>query len=132
MREDRPLERNPAAPQRLGQRGDLLFSRVDQRPDLRDAGAVEEGHGPKAAQPPLEEQGQQEGLHRVVKVVAERELGDPARADRVVERAAAHLRAQRAGVVLLPHVEDDLLDVGLAAGVGDAQRGAELRHRRDP
>ena len=58
---------------------------------------------------------------RVVEVVAERELGYAARADRVVERAAPHLCAQRAGVILLAHVKDYLLDVGFQAGVGNVQ-----------
>ena len=64
-------------------------------------------------------------------MVAEGKLGNPARTDRVVERAAAHLRAQRAGVFFLPHVEDDLLDVGPDPGVGDVPLGAERGHGRE-
>ena len=64
-------------------------------------------------------------------MVAERELGYAARADRVVERAAPHLCAQRAGVILLAHVENYLLDVGFKAGVGNVQLLAHLAHGRE-
>ena len=114
--------------QRLGETRDLLLPRVDKGADLRDAGAVEIGDRAEAAEPPLEEQREHKGLDRVVKVVAERELVDPARADRVVERAAAHLGAQRAGVFLLAHVKDDLLDVGLETGIGHAELFTQRRH----
>ena len=84
-----------------GEVNDLLLAGVDERADLRNAAAIHVRHGPEAAQAPLEQQAHEEGLDRVVEVVAEGELGYAARADRVVERAPAHLRAQRAGIVLL-------------------------------
>ena len=62
-------------------------------------------------------------------MVAQSQLADPPLADGVVQRAPAHLGAEGAGIVLLAHVKDDLLDVGLEAGIGDVLLPAQLRHR---
>ena len=64
-------------------------------------------------------------------MVSQRERRYPALTDGVVERAAAHFRAQGAGVILLAHVENDLLDIRFQAGVGDGQLLAEPFHRRE-
>ena len=64
-------------------------------------------------------------------MVAEREFCDAALAERRAQRTAAHLGAQGAGVILLAHVEHDLLDVGLEPRVRHAERRAQLRHRRE-
>ena len=63
--------------------------------------------------------------------MAERELCDATRAERGTQRAAAHLGAQGAGIVLLAHVEHDLFDVRFQAGVRHAKRFAQLCHRRE-
>ena len=88
-------------------------------------------HRLKAADAPLVHEREQERLDRVVKVMAERELRDAALAERCTQRAAAHLRAQGAGIILLAHVEHDLFDVRFQAGVWHAERIAQLRHRRE-
>ena len=49
----------------------------------------------------------------------------------LIERAAAHLGAQRAGILLLADVEDHLLDLGRADGIGHLQRAAQRRDRRE-
>ena len=81
-------------------------------------------HRLKAADAPLVHEREQKRLDRVVKVVAERELCDATRAERGTQRAAAHLGAQGAGIVLLAHVEHDLFDVRFQAGVRHAKRFA--------
>ena len=64
-------------------------------------------------------------------MVAERELIQVPLTQDVVERAAAHLRAQRAGVILLAHIEDDLLDISFDAGVRYIELPAQLAHGRE-
>ncbi len=88
-------------------------------------------HRLKAADAPLVYEREQKRLDRVVKVVAERELCDAALAERGAQCAAAHLGAQRAGVVFFAHVEHDLFDVRFQAGVRHAERRAQLRYRRE-
>lgn len=55
----------------------------------------------------------------------------PRLAERSAQRAAAHLRAQGAGVILFAHVEHDLFDIRFQAGVRYAERCAQLCHRRE-
>ena len=114
--------------QLMGEIRYALLARVYQRAYLRHAGAVEVGHGLEAAQPPLEQQRHHECFDRVVKMMPQSELVHPALAQKIAERAAAHFRAERAGVVLLPHIEHDLLDVGFDAGVRYVDPRAELGH----
>ena len=64
-------------------------------------------------------------------MVAERELVQVPLTQDVIERAAAHLRAQRAGVILLAHIEDDLLDISFDAGVRYIELPAQLAHGRE-
>ena len=61
-------------------------------------------------------------------MVAERELVAAVLLHRCVQRAAAHFRAERARVFLLPCVEHDLADIRRNAGVRDAELSAHLFH----
>ena len=123
--------------QPLGGVGDHGLAAVEQGPDLGDPGAVQEGHRLEAAQPPLVDQGHEEGLHRVVVVVAQGDLGEPPLRHSVVQRPPAHLGTHGAGVLLLPELEDDPVDLGGHHGIGHVQLPAPGRHRaevhpRDP
>jgi len=62
-------------------------------------------------------------------MVPQGKLADAPGPDGVVQRAAAHLCAQGTGIVLLPHVENDLLYVCLQAGIRYVQFPAHVRHR---
>ena len=106
----------------------LVLAAVEQRADLRDAAAVEVRHRLEATDPPLEEQVHQQRLNRVVVVVAERDLGDAQLLQRRVETAAAEFGAERAGILLLPLLKDDLIDRRLDPRIGYVQTAAELRH----
>ena len=64
-------------------------------------------------------------------MVTERELVQVPLTQDVIERAAAHLRAQRAGVILLAHIKDDLLDISFDAGVRYIEFLAQLAHGRE-
>ena len=113
------------------ERADVILGRIEQRADQGDARAVEEGHGLEARNASFVKQGQHVGLDHVVKVVAERDLF-AARGERgLVQRAAAHLGTQRAGVFLLPDIEDNLLDLGRDADVFHAQLVAQRLYRRE-
>ena len=87
------------------------------------------GHRLEAGEPPLVEQGEEEGLHRVVKVVAQGDLGDAPLLQGVVEGAPAHLGAHGAGVLLPAEIEDDVVDLRLQQGEGHIDGAAVLRHR---
>ena len=102
---------------------------VEQRPDLGDVGAVQIGHRLEAGDPPLVKEGEEKGLDGVVKVVAQGDLGDAPVPDGVVKGPPPHLGAHGAGVLLLPQVEDDVVDLRGQKGVGDLQRLAVGRHR---
>ena len=102
---------------------------VEEGTDLGDAHAVQVGHRLEAGEPPLVEEGEEEGLDGVVEVVAQGDLGDAPVPDGVVESAPAHFGAHGAGVLLLPQVEDDVVDLRGEEGVGDAQLLAVGRHR---
>ena len=70
----------------------------------------------------LEEQAHQQRFNRVVAMVAERQLVAAMLRRQLVERAAAHFRAERAGILLLPLFKDDLADIRFF----DRQRHADL------
>ena len=101
---------------------------IQQRPDLRDAAAVQIGHRLKAADAPLKEKVHQHGLHSVVKVVAQSDLGDAQLPQRRVEAPPPQLGAQGAGILLLPLLKHDLIHRHLDAGVGYLQLPTQLRH----
>lgn len=63
-------------------------------------------------------------------MVTEGELVASARFERVVQSPAPHFGAERAGVFLLPDVENDLADIGLHARIGNSDTAAKLRDRR--
>ncbi len=91
--------------------GDQLLPAVEQGADLGDPRPVQEGDGLEAGQSPLEDEGQKKSLHRVVVVVAQGDFLDPPFLQCPVEGAPAHFRAHGAGILLLPQVEDDVLDL---------------------
>ena len=76
----------------------------------------------------LVEHGEEERLNGVVAVMAEGELVGADLEAEVHQRAAAHLRAQGAGVFLLALLEDDLADLRFADDIGNVQRFAERAH----
>ena len=107
-----------------------LLADIEHRADLRHARAAQIRHGLEAADAPLVEQAHQKRLHRVVVVVAQRDLFVTARDDQLVERPAAHLCAHRAGVLLLTEVKDDGADLGALAHVRYLQLFTQRRDRR--
>ena len=109
----------------LGERADVILGRVQQRADERDARPVEVGDRLEAGDAPLIKQGEHIGLDHIVKMVAERDLFAARGLGGLVQRAAAHFGAQRAGVFLLADVENDLGDLGRDADVFDAQLVAQ-------
>ena len=108
--------------------GNLLLTGIDERANLRDAGAVQIGDGAEAAQPAFKQQAHHEGLHCIVKMVAERQLGDPSLRDGIVDSAPAHFGAERTGVILPAHIKHDFFDVSFQTGIGDAQLSAHFLH----
>ena len=115
--------------QRVCEICDAPFAGVEHRADLPYARAAHMRDRLKAADAPLIYEREQEGLHCVVKVMAEGELRDAAGTQRIAQRAAPHLGAEGAGIVLLAHVEDDLLDVCFQARIRHVQFAAEVFHR---
>ena len=116
---------------------DHALADVQERADLGHAHAVEIGHGPEAGDPPLVEEGEVEGLDGVVVVVPEGDLLHARLLQGGVERPAAELGAQGAGVLLLAGLEEDVADVGRDQVVGDVQVPAQVRdggevHPRHP
>ena len=117
----------------LGGPPDHALPAVEEGPDLGDARPGQVGDGLEAAEAALVEEGEEEGLHRVVKVVAQGDLLDPFLLKGVVEGAPAHLGAHGAGVFLFSQVKDDVADLGGDEGKGDGDalavvsEGAEIR-----
>ena len=105
-----------------------LFADVEHRADLRDAGAAEIRDRLEAGDAALVEQAHEERLDRVVIVVAQGNFIVALLAHQVVQRAAAHLCAHGAGVLLLAIVENDRADLRLLHKIGHVQPRAQLRH----
>ena len=112
----------------LGGLPDHGLADVEQGADLGDVHPVQVGHRVEAGQPPLVEQGQEEGLHRVVVVVPQGHLVDARLPQGGVEGAPAHLGAQGAGVLLLPGFKDHVVHLGGDPVEGDALPPAPVRH----
>ena len=106
-----------------------LFADIEHGPDLRDAGAAEIGHGLKAADAALIQKAHEECFDRVVKVVPKRNFVAAQLQKHVVQRAAAHFRAHRAGIFFVPVIEDDRADLRLFDLIRHVQLRAQLRHR---
>ena len=113
------------------ERAHHALRQIEHGPDLRHAGPVEVRHRLEAADPPLEQQTHQERLDGVVIVVAERHLGKALLQQRLIQRPAAHLGAQRAGIVFLPVLEDDRPDLRLHAGIRHAEALTQACDRRE-
>ncbi len=110
---------------------DQILPAVEQGADLGDLGAVQPGDGLEAGQAALEDQGHEEGLHCVVKVVPQCDLGDALLQEGAVEGATPHLGAHGAGVLLLAQIKNDVLDLTAEDGVGDVQLPAQLGNRSE-
>ena len=115
--------------QPLGGVADEVLPAVEQGAYLGDPRPVQVGDRLEAGQPPLEDQGHEECLHRVVVVVAQGDFGYPPLLEGGVEGAPAHLGAQGAGVLLLPGVEYDPANLGGDHCVGHTQLLAQPGHR---
>ena len=102
---------------------------VEQGAYLGDAAAVQVGHRLKAPDAPLKEQVHEHGLHRVVEVVTQGDLGNAQLPQGRVQASPAKLGAQGAGIFLLPLLKDDLINRHGDAGVGHLQLPAQVRHR---
>ena len=109
---------------------------VQQGADLGDPAAVQVGHGLEAADPPLQEEAHEHGLHRVVVVVAQGDLVQAQPVQLCAQGAPAQLGAQGAGIFLLPVDKDDLVDWYADQVVGHLQilaqpgNGGEIHSRR--
>ena len=117
--------------QPLGKRADVGLRRVYHRADDRHTGAIQIGHRQKAAESAFVQQRHEHGLNHIVKMMAERDLVAAVCLGGAVERAAAHVRAQRARVFLLADVKHDGLDVGLLRDKFHTQLLAQRRNRRE-
>ena len=105
---------------------DLLFGHVDHGSDQLDAHAGEVGNGGEATESALVKEVEHKGLHHVVEVVTEGNGGASKLFCGGVERAAAHLGAERAGIFFLSDLKNDLVDLGGDDVVGDVKLLAEL------
>ena len=115
----------------LCERADEILRHIKQRADERDVGAVEVGHGLEARDAALIEQREHIRLDHIIEMVAEGDLVAACGLRGLVQRAAAHLRAQRTGVFLVADVENDRSDLGRDADVFYTETVAERLHRRE-
>ena len=106
-----------------------LLPAVEHGADLGDAHAVQPGHRLETGQAPFKDKGHKESLHRVVIVVPQGDLGDPPLLHGVVQGATAHFGAHGAGVLLLAHIKDNMVDLAGNQGIGNAQLLAVAGHR---
>ena len=109
------------------ERAHHALCQIEHGADLRHAGPIEVRHRLEAADPSLEQQAHQERLDGVVIVVAERHLGKALLQQRLIQRPAAHLGAQRAGIGLFALLEHDSADLGLFYVLGHVQFLAQRR-----
>ena len=109
-----------------GEIADVFFGHIDHGANEMQVGAGQVGYGLEAPETSLEEQVEHEGVHYIVKMVTKGYAVTAKLFGGVVEYAAAHFGAERAGVGLLAHVKDDLSDLGWGDVVGHLQLVAEL------
>ncbi len=95
----------------LGKMRDSLFSDIEHGADLRDAGAAEIRYGLKAADAALVEKAHEKCFNGIVKMVTERDLVAAQFQQHVVQRTAAHFRAHRTRVFLVPVIKDNRADL---------------------
>lgn len=115
-RQIQPPHRSPYLP--------LLY--IEHGPDLGDAGAVQVRHRLEAAYPSLQEEGHDHGLHRVILMVSQGDLGDPQAVHGGAQGAPPELGAQGAGIFLLAVLKNDLVDGHLFPVIGHLQLPAEV------
>ena len=102
-----------------------LFMDIKHGADLGNAGAVQVGYRLEAADPALIDERHQEGFHRVIVVVAQRQLVAAPVKQGLIEGAAAHLGAHGAGIFFLSVVKNNGADFGFYHGVGHLQLFAQ-------
>ena len=103
---------------------------IEKGADLGDVRAVQIGYGVEAGQAALIKQGEEEGLHCVVIVVAQGDLVNARLQQGGVEGAPAHFGAEGAGIFLPPGLKDHMVHLGGNPVEGDAQLPAVVRQRR--
>ena len=114
-----------------GESDHIPLVHIEHRTQHLQSGLVQLRHRREAVVAPFKEQVHHAGLDEVVLVVG---VGDFCAAQvkrRLVEGALAHFCAQRAGVLLLAFLEDDLIDLRLYMVEGHVLPGAEIRHALD-
>ena len=104
---------------------------VEQGANLGDAHAVQVGHRLEAGQPSLIEEGEEEGLHGIVVVVAQGNLIQPQLGHGIVEGSTAHLSAHGAGILFLAHIKNNVKDLGGDDVVGHLQLVTQGLHRAE-
>ena len=117
----------PSAGQRLPDHG---LADIEKGAELGDVRAVQIGYGVEAGQAALIKQGEEEGLHCVVIVVAQGDLVNARLQQGGVEGAPAHFGAEGAGIFLPPGLKDHMVHLGGNPVEGDAQLPAVVRQRR--
>ena len=110
---------------------DVLLLAVQQGPYLGDIRPIQICHRLEAADAALKQQVHQKRLHRVVVVVAQRDLADAPLCQSGVQAPPPQLGAQGAGVLLLSLPEHDVVHRHRDADVGHVQLLAVVRHRRE-
>ena len=99
---------------------------VEHGANLNHTGAVQIGDRLKAADSSLENQGHQEGLHRIVVMVPQRDLVASPVKQCLVQCAPAHFRAHGAGIFFLAVVKDYGGNFRIYNGIGHIQLPAQL------
>ena len=101
---------------------------VEHGTNLGNARSVQSGHRLEAADPSLKEQRHDEGLHSVVIVMPQSQLVEPLLQKGLIQCPPAHFRAQGAGILFLPVVENNGGDLRFDHGIGHFQPVAHFLH----
>ena len=100
---------------------DILFLGIEQGADQVQIGAGKIGNGGKAAEPPLIEKIQHEGVHYIVKVMAEGDALTTHLNGGAVESAAPEIGTESAGIFFFADVKDDGGDIRTDEVEGNAE-----------
>ncbi len=100
---------------------DILFLGIEQGADQVQIGAGKIGNGGEAAEPPLIEKIQHEGVHYIVKVMAEGDALTTHLNGGAVESAAPEIGTESAGIFFFADVKDDGGDIRTDEVEGNAE-----------
>ena len=107
-----------------------LFVNVQHGANLHNASSVQIGHRLETVDAPLEQQGHEECLHRVVIVMSQRQLVEALVQNCLIQRPPAHFGAHGAGILLLAVVENNGRNLRFHHGIGHVPLLAQRRDLR--